>query len=299
MKLAVFSILAGVSLGGLATYSARAQTLVADPQSLLGPQSSSRGGTSIASPVGHDALFSNPAAAAFSDRYSINFGYVGAGDGLAASVVDTKSGPVGGALYYLKRDFKRTPDSNPSAGPFARLEERAGGALFGRISPNVSFGTNIKYTYRRAHDSIVSTTSQWTFDVGALFRATDELSIGAVGQNLVGDDSSLNPRSMGAAASYRVGSALFLNVQVNKLLELDTAVVGSGFGYGVGADYLLPQNFTLRAGYRDTGLYKEKLMSAGLGYESKTFGASYSFQFGVGGSGKKAQIHGVQISGYL
>ena len=65
--------------------------LVSDPQSLQGARSAARAGSSVASQLYNDSLFQNPASAAFQSRYSLHLGYRGAGDALAASIIDTKS----------------------------------------------------------------------------------------------------------------------------------------------------------------------------------------------------------------
>ncbi len=272
------------------------QSLI-DPQSLLGAQSLSRGGATAASNLAHDALFQNPASAAFEKKYALNFGYLGAGSSLTASVVDTKSGPLGGGLFYLRRDLVQPASSPASMGNFARLEERAGFSLFGKFSEDFAVGTNIKYGYRRDYSLGLGNLSKWNFDVGARFLASSSVQLGAVAQNLVSEESGLHPRTFAFALEYRPSLALALSAQVNRYAGSNFEGMGPELGYGAGLEYKLPQGFAVSGGYRRTILTADDLVSAGLGYEASSFGLRYSLEAGVGKS--RGQSHSVVLSGYL
>lgn len=270
---------------------AQTPSIVSDPQNLLGPQARARGGATAASILTHDALFQNPAAGAFQNKYSVNFAYMGTGDAITASIVDTKSGPLGGGLYYMKREFKN-PASSPTEGAYARSEERAGFSFFGKMNPSIGFGTNIKYVYRRSRTAGVASGTAWNFDVGGRFILSEDIALGVVGQNLMTDETGLNPKTVLGGLEFRAAGALMLSAQVGRIFDDESL----GPSYGVGAEYLLPYNFIARAGFRDTGA-KQTFVSAGFGYEAGSFGVNYSIQNAL--SGPKSQIHAVGVTGYL
>jgi len=302
--MSVFQLLKGLTLGlAVLSLGARAQaptapnpSLVSDPQTLLGPQATARGGATAASILGHDALFQNPATGAFQNKYAINFAYLGTGDALAASIVDTKSGPMGGGVYYLKRDFRQAPVEGSPVGSYARSEERAGFSFFGKFNPSIGFGANVKYGYRRSYTDGVANVSAWNFDLGGRFILSPDIAIGIVGQNMMTDLTGLNPKTVLGGLEFRAVPALMLSAQLGRILG--DAIPSSGPSYGAGAEYILPYNFLARLGYRDTGILQQRFVTAGFGYESASFGVNYSFQQAVGSS-TKAQIHSVGVSGYL
>lgn len=272
-----------------------APALVTDPQTLLGPQSIGRGGATAAASLTHDALFQNPATAAFDSKYAVNLVYLGTGDALAASIVDTKSGPVGGGLYYLKREFREAPATDSPSGSYARSEERAGVSLFSKFNPSIAFGATVKYAYRRSFTDGIANTKAFNFDVGARFLLSTEVSAGVVAENMMSDTTGLNPKAFVGGFEFRALSALMLSAQVGRIV--DPALPDAGPNFAAGAEYLLPYNLALRAGYRDLGIAKQKYFTAGLGWDGPSFGANYSIQSGFGGA--KGQIHSFGFSGYL
>ena len=117
---------------------------VADPSSTLGPVASSQGAASLAGNMRHDSLILNPAAATGESLYSVAANYGATGDLMSASVVDTKSGPVGGGAYYLRKNtLSATPDG--FLGNYERTEEVAGLSVMGRISESVGLGISGRY----------------------------------------------------------------------------------------------------------------------------------------------------------
>ncbi|MBS1982919.1 MAG: hypothetical protein JST16_02000 [Bdellovibrionales bacterium] len=268
---------------------------ISDPSTLLGARSVGRGGATVASYTTADSLLQNPAGSVFAERYAVNVGYVGVGDGLAASVVDTKSGPIGGGLFYLRRNLKDLPADTVTMGDYSRTEERAGFSFSGRPAEGFGVGTNVKYSYRHSYDSNYPSGKNWNFDVGAKYMISPRFTVGAVGQNLLEDSTGLNPKTVALAVEGAVLPGLSLSAQLSRLVVED---LSTDPAWSVGGEYGFGNGFLLRAGYMDNRPWKRTFVSAGAGYETKSFGLDYAVQFSGGGA-KSMTYHSVSLTGYL
>jgi hypothetical protein len=279
---------------------------VADPNTLLGARSQGRAGATGASNLTHDSLFQNPASAAFIKSYAVSAGYVGAGDSLTASVVDTQSGPVGGGIYYLRRDLRKldsaTITSNPALGNYARSEEHAGVALLGRPSQQVGVGIIGRYIYRRSYDSRVANKKGWNGDAGLRYMANQELSIGVTAQNLLTDETGVAPRRFAAAVEYTPMIELAMSAQVFKVqpesLPANFTLPNpeQTTGFALGAEYRWPNGAMARAGYSSNPAWNQKIFSLGGGWENKSVSVDYALQKGIGSS---LITHSILVTGYF
>ena len=277
-----------------AAQNASPTTNIIDPASLLGARASARGGATAASNTIHDSVFQNPAGAAFTKQYAITVGYQGAGDALAASIVDTKSGPVGGGVYYTKRDFRTRRPPSENFGDMRRSEERAGLSLFGRASEAFGIGISAKYAYRRSIDATYGNAKNWNGDVGARYIVSPQLTIGAVGQNMLTDESGLNPRNIILGVESPLSPGLLISAQVSRLIVEN---LSQDLSWAVGGEFAVGGGFTVRAGYDEKRPWRERYAGAGLGYETKDFALDYSARIPVTGGG--AAVHTLTLSGYL
>lgn len=287
-----------VSLPALAD----APVTAADPSTLLASRAAARAGATVASYLTHDALFQNPASPAFLSRYAVNLAYVGAGDAVTASIVDTKSGPVGGGIYYMRRDLSHPDLSNSGAGLLPRIEDRAGVSLMGKLAPELAVGSNVRYAYQRSLDASVPSTKNWNFDLGLQYKVNTQITIGAVGQNLLEDTSGMNPKLLVFGAEFRPMPSLVLSAQATKVLQVASPLVTfpdleRPLGFSLGGEYEILNGLNARAGFSDSRTWKQKLVALGGGYEAKSFSVDYSFQTAVDGS--KLQVHSVTVSGYF
>lgn len=301
MKVLLLTSRAAISLSALLGISGVALAAgptanISDPNSLLGALSVSRGGATVASPTLHDALFQNPAGAAFSDNYAVTLGYLGVGDALTASIVDNKSGPVGGGLYYLRRDLKNwVAPAESSIGSYARMEERAGFSLFGKPAPGFGVGVNAKYSYRRSYDARYPNGKNWNGDVGAKYIVNDVLSVGLVGQNLLEDLSGMNPKSLAFGFEYRPRSNFAVSTQLTRFL---IPALSPSIGWGLGGEYVFAEGFSVRSGYRDNSPWNEAFFGLGAGYKVKTFSFDYSAQIPTRGLNSSV-LHSFGMTGLL
>lgn len=282
---------------GALSFGAQAQTPApqfSDSSTLLGARAVGRGSSTVASTTYHDALFQNPAGSVFTQSYAVSLGYLGLGDSLTASVVDTKSGALGGGVYYLRRDMRDVSREPISIGDYARLEERAGLALFGKPSDGFGIGISAKYAYRKSLSEGIGSGKNWNGDIGAKYLVNGALTVGATGQNLLVDESGLNPKSVILGAEYGLGGGFSVSAQVSRIL---TSGFARDTSWGTGGEYRLSNGFALRAGYRDNRPWDEQTIAGGAGYDAKSFSVDYSVSSMI--KGRAGTVHSLVLAGYL
>jgi hypothetical protein len=276
-----------------------------DPATLLGPRAQGQGGATTASKLGHDSLFQNPASAAFGEpAYTVTLGYVGAGDGMTASIVDTKSGPLGGGAYYMRRNFARDPGADFGMGNFRRVEDHAGFALLGKISDAVALGANVKYLYVNTVESGLRRRSFWNGDLGARVILAPKFTAGVLVRNLLEDPFGYMPRAYQLGLETEAIQNLALSVHVVSTKQTDPQDAelvlpdnSGALGWAAGAEYSVNNDFRVRAGYQDQPAWETKSASLGFGYSGKGFGLDYSFRSELGdGDG---QLHAIALSADL
>jgi hypothetical protein len=108
-----------------------------------------------------------------------------------------------------------------------------------------------------------------TFDLGLTLRASDNLWLSVVGNNLNGADMGFQPLSVG-------GGIGFANDTVG--LEADTVADMATWNETrlramLGGEVLFGEHFVMRGGYRYDNAAKSHAGSLGLGYIDKAFGA--------------------------
>ncbi len=264
--------------------SAQAQnSLVSDPQSLSGARSAGRAGSSVASQLYSDSLFQNPASAAFQSRYSLSLGYLAAGEGLLASIVDTKSGPVGGGVYYLRRRIAEN-----------QIQENAGFSLLHRPADRLGIGTTIRYVYQRQASSERPAGALWNFDVGLRFLISPSFALGLVGQNLLESNTGSEARHYSAGAEYLLTPQIALSVQARQIASVEKPELN----YSAGAEYRFTNGVTLRTGYEDKRFWNERWAAAGLGYEQQEFGLDYAASKRIGSAAGSWQ-HTLGLSAFF
>jgi hypothetical protein len=276
---------------------------VGDPSTLLSATSQGRGGATIASSQYQDALFQNPASAVFSNRYALNASYLGWGDSLAASIVDTQSGPVGGGVYYVRRDLSTLGTESSALGNYTRNEEHMGFALMGKLSDQVGIGTNVRYVYRKSEIASIGNAAAWNFDVGLKFLPQRQFAIGIVGHNLMSDKIGIFPKRISggidylAMANFSISGQIFKVDGTNLPSQFTLPNPTAGIGYAIGGEYVLPYSIALRSGYSVNPAWNQKLASFGAGYVVPKFSIDYAMQLGV--SGSTENVHTVSVTGFF
>ena len=289
----------------VAAWGAQAQTspYASDPSTLLGASSLSRGGATVASPLTHDSLFQNPASAAFSNSYAVSAGYLGAGNALFGSIVDTKSGPIGGGVYYLRRDLRDLDGTDASLGNYDHYEEIAGLTMLGKIQNNIALGANVRYSYHRSYDNRITNGTGWNFDGGAQYLVNTQFMLGFLAQNIMPNSTSLFPTRFGAGASYMLLPNLVLSAQVFKVKEMpsDSKLtlpnVDKTIDYAGGVDFSPTQGLNLRGGYHENPAWNDRRISLGGGYLSKSFSVDYAFDWSP--KNTKLFSHTLTLTGFF
>lgn len=275
---------------------------ISDPETLLGPKSAGRAGATGSSELYHDSLVQNPAGSAFQSQYAISAAYLGAGDALTASIVDTKSGPVGGGAYYLRRNLKMASAKNPLLGSLPVTEERAGVSAMGRVSPQFGVGIGGKWAYRRSYTSALGNGKNINMDAGLRYAVTQTVVAGLLGQNLLSDDEGLNLRSFQFSLEWQAQANVLISGQVIKVVKPETGTLltlpksDDLVNWSIGGQYGW-ETFRVRAGYAQKNSWDQNLFTLGLGYESPAFHLDYAFEKQL--KHEKEMLHRVGLTGFM
>ncbi len=252
------------------------------------------GGAYRAIVTGNDAIMLNPAGMSMFKHYSFEAQYLVKPDWLTqggeeehifnASVVDNQIAAFATGLSYSRVERGDNKKGN-----------RYDMAFSLDITPNLMFGTNVKYiSFDNAENE--SDIDAVTVDVGMLLRFDFGLHIGVVGYNLTNTADYLeHPISMAAAVMFAPFRSLelsfdwFINFQkpVEKNYEGLPRPLGkkeTGNSYHFGVEYLVLGQFLVRAGYvidKASAFDDEQYWSAGAGYVSKTVAIDFGYQGSV------------------
>lgn len=298
MKTAQKLMVLGAFLG---THSLVHAFTPADPSTLLSAKAAARGGSTAAtSEQNIDGLLLNAASLAFQDQYAISFGLTGMGGSLAASVVDSKSGPLGGGLYYIRRDLNSQDPATLLLGDYRRLEERAGLSLFTKFSDRFAMGLGGKYFSQKSKADGIKNGRAFNGDLSFAVTASPEMKFAFTAQNLLTDESGAAPRAYVFATEYKVQSNLSFSAQ---LTNFGSSTLASNFDFptssstawSAGAMYRI-NSFELRAGFLNNNTWNRQVISGGVGYGDKKFSLDYAFQYEQRTAN---QFHGVSVTGYL
>lgn len=207
----------------------------------------------------NDSLYTNPAGSAFVQAYSIE-GTLFGQNGFSVSVLDTKTSVLGGALGYFR------------VGSDAGSVEGLKGSLFGRFSENVGLGIAPKTVW----SSGLIQERLTDFDVGLLLRF-GFLQLGATAQNLLGGNTK-----MGAQREFAYGARVGWE---DTLFLSGSAQTEWGkwepYQYGIGAEYVSPYYFSLKAGLRvvPEATAVSTFWSAGASFLAPKISVHYAVEF--------------------
>ncbi len=118
-----------------------------------------------------------------------------------------------------------------------------------------------------------------TFDAGIAVRATDELHIAVVGQNLSYPDNGLLPTTVGGGVGY--GSKDF-SIEADGLADFNSWDAPTA-RVMLGGEYLAGDHFPIRLGYRYDQGADSHAISGGLGYVERRFSVEASVRRTVAG----------------
>jgi hypothetical protein len=130
----------------------------------------------------------------------------------------------------------------------------------------------------------------FTMDAAVTLRLGENISLAALGYNLIDTESPLAPLMVGGSAAFGTEAGLTLGGDV--LVDLNTHKAFSGgakLQFGGGLEYLAEGTIPVRVGYMyDTGRLQHAV-SGGFGYVDQRFGAQLSIRQTVAG-GKETTL---------
>lgn len=248
-------------------------------QELHGVRSMAMGGAHRGLGTSNDTLYLNPAGMAIMRRYSVElqYGYSPFDhlNHINASAVDSKSGPVAGAIGY-------THDRGDKAGVNANLHRIIGGAAY-PINQRLAFGLSTRHV--RGHfndaDGKRHDVRLYSGDVGVMALVTPQVGLGVAYNNIVATDfPELTPPSAGLGLSF-LGPLFTLAGDISWDLKTpkDAAV-----SYHLGGEYIASRTFPLRLGYRRETFVRnngengwENQITAGAGWSTVDGGLDLAY----------------------
>lgn len=217
------------------------------------PRSLSLGGADAAIATSNDALLTNPAGLAQTQRYHLEVD--GAADwrfpaqGVTASIVDSKSSPVASGILFSRWG---------SGQPAGRAEGFLLGLAYAYPAGSFYLGGETKFLRFHTQDGMVEKLSQ---DIG-LMAKRGSLTYAAVLQNI--SFTSLGPLfPLTTTAAVAWGSDADWHLALDYKADLsDTNNIKSRFDGGV--EYLFEQSVALRAGGTYDAATRARYLTAGL-----------------------------------
>ncbi len=186
-----------------------------------------------------------------------------------ASACDSTTA-VAACTYY--RYFSASPDLDGTE--FSRRSHELGTVLSTMLSSNILVGATGRYFDYNTELTGESDSKGFSFDVGAILRATKVFNLALVGYNVVGDDSNQYPMGIGAGIMARPFELLTIGFDTRWNLDADDK---SKARYGGGAEFLvrtsnMQKAFPIRAGGVYDSEMKSAFVTAGVGFMSTKMG---------------------------
>ncbi|WP_437577492.1 hypothetical protein [Sorangium sp. So ce887] len=265
------------------------------------PRAAALGGALRALGNGTSAVFLNPSAMVETRVYHLQALFQGSPEAgrhtYGGVVVDSVTGKLAGAISFvggfvdgggIDRSFL-----DARAALAYPISERLFVGVTGRYAKITQDGTlregglgdsYVSRGLREREDGKVvgrhSFVDEFTFDAALTVKATDNLYIAAVGQNLSYPDHGLLPTTVGGGIGFGTDD---LSIEVDGLADLNS-YRDTTYRLMAGGEYLVADRFPLRAGYR---------FDQGAGQHALSLGAAYvGPQFAVEGTVRRALAGG-------
>lgn len=209
----------------------------------------------------NDSLYSNPAAAVFTNVYSIEASMNLPKD-LAISILDTRTADFGGAVGYFRQVKPGVEDA--LQGARVNLAKRLGESLGAGVTGKMTWGPTTSGSTDKAYD----------LDVG-LLQTLGFLQLGASAKNVLGGNQGLGLErvwSLGGRLAYE--DTLFFSVTQYSRFQLSKP-----YQLGAGAEYVSPYYFSIKGGYRFQFDTPFSAWSAGVSFLSPRISLHYAVEF--------------------
>jgi len=164
------------------------------------------------------------------------------------------------------------------------------------LSPSLLLGTTSRYvrfseTMSEAMPVDGSRKGAWLGDAGLILRATQTLSLGVTGYNLIGGDDHQFGRALGGGIAVTPTTNLLIAADARYDWGRDSG------RYGGGIEYLFTSSagqngFPIRAGYLYDSGSNGSLITAGLGWVTQRLAVDVGARFQVAGEGNELLVQG-------
>jgi hypothetical protein len=256
-------------LAGVTCAVAFAQPAFADGILFPGPRPLGTGGAMRAIATGDSGPQLNPSGISLLRAYlvegSYQYGSVANSHDARISAVDSTSAfNVGGALYY-------TYHRDSPADGLTQTGHLFGGSLSFPLLEKIFFGGSAKYV--RFTDKTGTNHKGFTFDAGLTVRPIPQLSIGAVGYNLLDRETQWAPRAVGGGIAV-LPSPMLLFVFDSVMEKVYGASTRDKVMYYMGGGEIsFAASVAVRAGAGHDGMSGNTYVSAGVSTLSADIGA--------------------------
>lgn len=223
-------------------------------------QEKAQGQSLTGASVLNESLHSNPAGAAFSSTYSLD-GSLLFPRTFAVSVLDTRTGAIGGGIGYFRNSLKS-----------GQVVQGGKLGLSGKVSQTVGLGMTGKMIW--GPNSTGGGDRLGDIDVGTLFNFRP-ITMGAVIRSVFGGNTG-----MGYEREWAVGA----RYSWQDVFNVSAAVSGNWRNFSPaqlsgGVEYLSPYYFGLRVGYRHLPSLRTGYWSAGTSFNSPRMSLHYAVEF--------------------
>jgi len=240
-------------------------------------QDKAQGGSLTGASQLNDSLYTNPAASGFTQVYSVD-GAFQMPKTFAVSILDTRTSGVGGAIGYFRKQ------NDVAAKPVQ------GGKLgfVSKVGEGLAFGAAGKIIWGPKSDGVDGNLKD--IDMGILANYSI-VQFGVVLRNTLGGDPLFDQtREWGTGARIGWEDTLFFNVSTLSKWENF-----SPYQYGVGAEYVSPYYFSLKAGFRTQPEARQSYWTGGLSFLSPRMSLHYAVEFPQMAGAKPEHVIGVTL----
>ena len=276
----------------IASLAASAQTASAQADSLhdyFGPREISVGESMRAAATGARAITLNPAGLTLNKQlvFEASYGFrpEDGASSVAVSACDSTN-KVPGCYYY--RYFTAEPKVGSMT--MSRRAHEFGMALSVPLTPRLAIGSTTKYFDYNSQMTGETDAAGFATDAGLVLRATNSITLGVAGYNLVAKESAQYPRGVGGGIAIRPSPSIGLTA--DGAWNLDAESGQSKGRYGGGAEYFYRDpsgnsGYSLRAGgIHDTSKLESESgswLTGGIGYTNPKIGIDIGARRKMGG----------------
>lgn len=252
-----------VAFVGLAMTRSVVAAPVAAPPDFIPIQEKAQGRSLVGSNLLNDSLYSNPAASAFTQAYSLE-AQMTLGGTFAASVLDTKTSQLGGSLGVFR---------TPLGGGIDDYAQGIRLGLMQRVSDSFGIGVTGKMLWGpRQPDG--ERVKKFDGDVGFLVNL-ERVQFGAMFRNVLGGEADLNQtREVGAGGRINYDNTVFFSFATYAKTSN-----WSPYQYGFGAEYVSPYYFSIKGGYYFRPAESFSAWTAGASILSPKMSVHYAIEF--------------------